>query len=465
VPKKQLFLKKDVYALLHWVLYMFIFVLAMEYCSAAFNRPVKYEIGTMALLLACFLLLWKISNFYSLLVGFFWIWWMPIGLANVSAWSILHSGQDLDIERACFIYLVFLVSFLFGIYLLDVKQDPIRIGREWGLHYVWVLLLLLFPVLMFFESIINVGYIPILSGGFVDEMYNISYGKLYSYKAIMIFSILIAFHLYSSSRSEKSTWTYLYLLVFIFFLLSSLFDGKRVVFLASVIAVFSYMYKVYGWVYIKKNIYSYCIFVFIFYVGMSLLRSGDEFEGGKSIHNIFYFLGAEFRDFAWTVTNYTPGEIPNYSWVASSLGSFINGGVLSFLGFDKGGLVFMDSARSWMNVFEIELGIRTGIFSELWFEFGFLGIFFSFLLGLSLSKISTGLYAARNLRGMIFKLFVYAYIFLSIMGQSSLFFGVLITSIYVYLVLLIIEVLLPEKQLLTRKKNKLRMSLSDNEIR
>jgi len=199
------------------------------------------------------------------------------------------------------------------------------------------------------------------------------------------------------------------------------------------------MNKLYGFQYIKSKSIYYISIIFITYTGISKLRSGDTDSGVTSIDDVFYSVGAEFRDFMWTVTNYEPGEIPDYSWVLSSLGSFFNGKILSILGFDKNTLVGMDSARSWMHVFEIDLGIRTGIFSELWFEFGPFSVIVSLVLGVFVSKVCADIYRAGTIKALIFKVFVFSFVFLAVMGQSSLLFGVLITCIYIFIIYNLIE--------------------------
>ena len=143
-------------------------------------------------------------------------------------------------------------------------------------------------------------------------------------------------------------------------------------------------------------------------------------------------MGAEFKDFAWTVTHYEPFTIPNYSWVQSSLGSFFNGFLLSLVDINKNELVHMDSARAWMDIYGIELGIRTGIISELWFEFSYFGMLLMFVFGCALSKLTSKIYIEKELFKFILFSILYAYLLLAIMGQSSLFFGVSITVVYLY---------------------------------
>jgi len=448
VKIKKLTLKRYVYSSVHGAVYFIFFILGYRYCTDAFNRPVEIGLVLPILLLVSFCLLHKITNNLSRFMGYFWLWWMLVGIANSASWSILHSAQDLDIERASTIYLVFLVVFLLGVFLFDRRVSLVQGEVHDMPHKLWVYLLLAYPLLMFLEAFISLGYIPILSGvGIVEDMYNVNYGSLYSYKSVMLFSILLCLHFYRIHSEQASRKGFIYIILLLVFLFISLFDGKRVVFLASLLMMLGYMFKVFGLAYVKKNAFSFGFIACFFYVGTSIVRAGtsDSIQD-FNLDTVFYSVGAEFRDFAWTVTNYEPGEIPNYSWTISSLGSFVNGAILKILGYEKATLVSMDSARSWMDIFGIELGIRTGLFSELWFEFGFYGLVLIFVLGVWVSKLSAGLYEAKKFKDVAFKLFIYAFIVLSIMGQSSLFFGVFITAVYVYAVLWIIQRVFPKNK-------------------
>jgi len=431
----------------HAIIYFALLYFSFQYSEVAYRREVDLSICLIAILIACFYSLSAIHNVYSRIIGYFWLWWMLIGIANAAAWSLLFSGSDLKVETACLIYTSLLMCFLLGVLVFDKRKITNPLDLTVKPNSLWSFIILVFPLIMMIESYLVLGYIPILSGGsIIDSMYSANYGKLYGYKSVMIFSIILSVYFTTYFNGKGKVKTVVFSILTVLLLMISLFDGKRVIFLCSLLSIFIYMNKLYGLGYIKRRSIYFIPIIFITYTGISSLRRGNSNIVMTSVDALFYSMGVEFRDFVWTVTYYEPGTIPGYSWVSSSLGSFINGNILSILGFDKNTLVAMDSARSWMGLFDIDLGIRTGIFSELWFEFGFFAILPAFIFGLFTSKICGDIYRATNITTLIFKLFTYAFVFFAVMGQSSLLFGVLITCIYIFILYNIIEFLTPKKR-------------------
>jgi hypothetical protein len=371
---------------------------------------------------------------------------MILGVLNASAWSILYSGLDLNVELACQVYSALLAFFLLGIFIFDKDNYPVKIDITNKPNVIFSTLILLFPLLMFIESYFTLGYIPILSGvSIIDSMYTESYGKLYGYKSIMLFSIILSVY-YSTYYKDDKNRALFFKFLTVLYMAISLFDGKRVIFICSLLCTFIYMNKVHGSEYIKKKAIYYIAIIFVIYTGISSLRSGGvSTDDVMTLDTFFYSVGVEFRDFIWTVTYYEPGEIPGYSWTLSSIGSFVNGSILSMLGVDKNSLVVMDSARSWMHLFDIDLGIRTGLFSELWFEFGGYSVLVSFIFGALISKLNSGIYKASSIKELMFRGFIYSFIFLAVMGQSSLFFGVLITCVYIFIIYNFIDYVMNKK--------------------
>ncbi len=433
--------------LAHAIIYFALLYFSFQYSEVAYGREVNISIFLIAILIGCFYLLSAIHNIYSRIIGYFWLWWMLLGIANAAVWSILFANLDLKLETACLIYTSLLMCFLLGIFVFDKKTITPPLDLTVKPNSIWSIIILVFPLIMMIESYLVLGYIPILSGGsIIDSMYSANYGKLYSYKSVMVFSIILSVY-YSTYFDGKDKFIAVFFSILtLVFLMISLFDGKRVIFLCSALSIFIYLHKLYGLDYIKKRSIFFISCIFLCYTGIANLRSGDISTSMKSVEILLYSTGAEFRDFIWTVTYYEPGTIPGYSWVSSSLGAFINGNILSIFGFDKNALVAMDSARSWMNLFDIDLGIRTGMFSELWFEFGVYAILPVFILGLFTSKICGDICRATTIETLIFKLFVFGCVFLAVMGQSTLFFGMLITCIYIFILYSFIDFLTPKKR-------------------
>lgn len=416
-----------------------IFYLGLQYCSVAFSRETSMQPITASILIVNCYLISSIRNVYSKFLSIAWLSWMFIGVFNAAASSVLYSNLNFDIEKAALIYSAYLMFFLVGVKALDRKKPLCVPGSVKYPSRVWLSVLILFPFLMFMEMMAVTGGLPLLSGsGFVDTMYQVNYGKLYSYKVVMLFSIILCVALFKTTGNKfKKTF---FLALAIFYLIVSLMDGKRVIFLASLIMIFGYSLKMHGADFLKRSLAKYAIILIAVYLGISTLRSGEVFLArGSSIDHLFYMFGVEFRDFAWTVTRYEPGQIPGYSWTLSSVASLLNSAMLGVFSIDKGSLVQLDSARAWMGLFNIELGIRTGIFSELWFEFGYLGVLLILPLGVLLSKICSDLYALTDFTGISYRLYIYSFIFLSIMGQSTVLFGSLITAAYLYVAFVLVQ--------------------------
>jgi oligosaccharide repeat unit polymerase len=397
------------------------------------------------------------QNYYIKLFVYGWLWWLIVGNLNSGAWSYLFFSDNVDIEQASDIYLCFVLFFCIGVLSVSALRTTkeIEVSKKFLSESIvdnsspfFKIIVFAYPVLMLFESTIAIGYVPIFAGdNIVDVMYELNYGTLYNYKVIMVVSVFFSFY-YMIFYYNKSKMRFLFFLtVFVLFCAISVFDGKRVVILASLCLISIYVSKRFGFSFIRKYSLVFSSVLFFLYVGTALMRANITFSEffSNGFHSIFYSLGTEYRDFAWTVSYYNPGEIPGYSWVKSSIGSLINGSTLSFMGFDKVQLVHMDSARSWMDIFGIELGIRTGIISELWFEFGWWGNIVIFIFGTVASWLSKQLMLSTTISKLIFVSLIYSYLFLSIMGQSSVFFGVLTTSFYLYVLFLITNFLFKSK--------------------
>lgn len=423
-------LKENYLYFIHIILLFCAFNIAIQFCEVAFNRQINISIFTIIFLFVSCTLIRLTSNLLSKALVIIWLWWLVFGCFFTAAHSIIYSGEDIDIESACFIYMLFLCSFQIGVFSIEKKHECQHSITDLKVSVVFGLFILLYPYLMFIESVLKIGFVPMLQGGdIIEDMYTLNYGKLYSYKIVMLFSILYAWRLMLNSTDRIKKFTFC--LLVISYLAISLFDGKRVVFIAGMILLSVYVFKIYGLSSIKKWGTIFASILILTYSSISTFRSGGarDFEG---LYRYFLSVGVEFKDFAWTVTYFEPFTIPNYSWVKSSIGSFVNGFFLSLLDIEKSELVHMDSARAWMDIYGISLGIRSGIISELWFEFGYWGVCVMFLFGLLLSKLTAKIYLETSFFKFAFLSLLYAYTMLAIMGQSSLFFGVVITAIYFY---------------------------------
>ena len=427
----------------HYAFYMIVLVAAVDYCSVSINQKIDVGVVYFGLLLVTLLLVDYAKKPLSQFVIVSWQWWMVIGVLNISTSVKLYGADIRGVEDAMLIYQIYLFIFSASIVFFENIFSASKVGKcdlektsvtaEWG----W--LLILFPFLMFIEVYLKLGFIPVLAGeNIVGEMYEYDYGFLYSYKGIMLFSMIIVFHklLKSKFSSGKILWFCTLLLM----LAISLMESKRIIFLCSMIMVLVYLYKVKGMQFIVKWGGWYGLAALALYVFMASVRSAEGvFARGSGWDHVFYMVGVEFKDFAWTVTHFVPGGIKDYSWFVSSIASFVNGNVLSLFGFNKGELTVLDSAHTWSALFGIDLGIRTGIISELWFGYGYAGLLIMGCFGLYTTWLVDRIDSVREAEPLFLYLYLYSFVVLLIMGQSSMFFGVLITGIYVHVALWLIK--------------------------
>ena len=280
------------------------------------------------------------------------------------------------------------------------------------------------------QSLLSVGGVPIFSGvGFVDEMYFIQYGFLYTYKFVMLVSMSLMFwKLLNATGSYRFFWATLLVLSMVI----SLFDGKRVVLLsffivACLIYIKSPHFKSF------KNVIFYAVPAIIIYVLIGQIRSGEISPAfDEAFVGAFYTAGVEYRDYALTFTNVRPGEIENYDWFMSSFAALVNSSLANIVGFDKAYYSSVDSARAFMHYYDIELGIRTGLISELWFAYGWMGIFPMLFLGLLCRYLCGRLDRQNKINNNLFLGIIYSFSLMAIMGQSSILFGLLLTLLYIY---------------------------------
>jgi len=282
-----------------------------------------------------------------------------------------------------------------------------------------------------------VGYIPILSGSnIVGNIYELNYGLLNNYVVFTSISIGLLFTKYQKMKGKKGTSKYYFGLI-IFYLLISFADGKRYTILTSILAVF-----VFYSFYIKRVKNSKLLYISggigaVVYLIIQSLREGN-FGNFFSSYLSKVGIGVEFRDFVYTVNKFNPGQIKGYNYLMSSFGSVLNEGVASIFDINKKELVGMGSAYTWKNIyhdlFQTEFGIRTGIFSELYFAYSFGGllvlIFFAWLLTYITSSIEN---RAKSPFTTIIYSVIYALFALLIVGQSTAFFGQVVLLLYVLL--------------------------------
>ena len=146
-------------------------------------------------------------------------------------------------------------------------------------------------------------------------------------------------------------------------------------------------------------------------------------------------IGVEYRDYVWGFVNLRPEAVrgAGYDWFGSTAASATPGFLMKLLDIDKQALVVRDSARVLMGFFNVKLGIRVGLPGELWFAVQWLAlpVFFIFgiviqLLASRISRTDHYVYKAILLTGLSLCAF-------SIMGQSTVTFGLILPLAYLAL--------------------------------
>lgn len=378
---------------------------------------------------------------YSRLLGYAWLFWYFLGTVNVLASSIVLGGYyaNMDLREATWIFFWGCFSYFVGLYFYE-KFSVRKKADIYGLPFVVQdiptpvrLFLIAFPFLWLLSIYLSLGYIPILRGGnIVDEMYEVKYGPLYSFGIWIVLSIFYCAYRSFAARKLRSRLAYGILVMLM--IAASMADGKRAFAMVAVAGLVCLSFKLYGRKTWSRTLPLLVLALIGMYVGVLLMRIGND---APSIVVDFYsklsIVGVEFRDFVYSINYYAVGGMPNYSWAASTMGSLVNGFVLTLLGFDKSALTSLDSAHAWATMRNSNLGIRTGIICELWFAYGVWGMAGLVLLGYISGAIINRFKRARGTLGGMFWLAVCGVLFLLITSQSSFTAGVLPTLFYLYL--------------------------------
>jgi hypothetical protein len=367
-----------------------------------------------------------------------WIIWYVVGVLNTVSSSLFLGGyySNLDVNLAAIIYLSGAIFFLLGIKSGEVVCERVHIS---GLVSMTIkstinkpvkLLLVFFPVAWLASMYFYLGYIPMLLGiNIVDEMYELNYGPLYPYTAIISISCVFAMKKIIFDDGGVFWWV-----IFILGLIISFSDGKRVIVMIVCGAIVPMVFSRYGqsgWV----KIISSMLMMILFYVIGEILRQGgstDRYESDKITK--YMAVGVEFRDFVYSVNILTAGEVDGFNWHKSAVAAFMNSGVLSIFGIDKKEYVMMGSAYVWSKIFNSEFGIRTGLLSELWFAYSYLYLFFLFLAGMMSSCIS---FLVKHVGSEMISVLLWCTMglgYLAVVGQTTAITGTLTVYAYVYLI-------------------------------
>jgi len=383
-------------------------------------------------LLAAALLLIALSlrNALKGVIATLWVTWFLVGSLNaLASATVLRSYySNLDLHSAATIYLSAASLFILGLVFAPESKGAVNLIRQ-DIGFVSRAVLLGFPLLWFLSLYFSLGYVPLLSGADItEEIYALKYGPLYPYSVILCLSALHVLDRAIESQGAARIWFSAYYLTI---LLVSLADGKRAIMLLSFFSSLPLLFHKIG----PKSAFHLgaggSVAAIAIYAGAFVLRGGGEFDRYTvDIASAFLLVGVEYRDFAYSVVHFNPGEIAGYSFLTSALGSMMNSSLLSLLGIDKTEVVSGGSAYVWSGLFASPYGIRTGIVSELWFAYGEFAWPLFVLMGIAVGWVIQRSRRAKWESSRLFYFFLYGSACLSIFGQATAIFGSITVALY-----------------------------------
>jgi oligosaccharide repeat unit polymerase len=376
-----------------------------------------------------------LQNLFNKIVVWGWILFYFLGVLNINSVLKSTNAWSLNIEGGSYLYFGCLFTFIVGLMLferfIDPEPPPSQQRIKKPLFTPFNLLLLIFPFVFVFSMYKTLGFLPIFLGeSFASEMYEYNYGPLYGFKFICIYGILYALLL--SCRKGYRLFTIIYATLLLIILIA---DGKRFMILLTLISSVPVYYfireKVNGKPPSFGPVLAVGLLVVLSYTVISYIRTGTSMHGivGNTIEKIPF--GVEFKDYIHSFNSISHYNLRRYDFGLSSFGSFMNGEILKFLGFNKDELTQMGSAYVWKDIYEEGVGIRTGIISELYFAYGYFAMLCMFALAFITNHVSNRLKHPLSYFNLIQYSVLYGLIFLLINGQATVFFGCLTLMLYV----------------------------------
>lgn len=328
--------------------------------------------------------------------------------------------------------LLFVVSvFFFDSKLGSVKvlpQEELRVER---LNTVFFVFLVVFPILWVFDEVYTLRRIPLLSGqSIVQDMYSTEYGRLYGYGVLLAVCALVFM---AKIRGSHGGLKLLYSAMIAFSLFAMVFDGRRVFLLIFLGAVLSFHLVSIRHYSLIKPLIKVSALILLAYIAILYQRQGGELITRFDSAQVFSKVGVEYRDFAYMVTNFKPGELEGYSWLGSSLGGFGNKIVLFLSGLNKGELVFSGSAYQIGLELKKGFGIRIGLFPEIWLEYGMMGLLFVPAVALMFIWMARMVERSTSEVGRSLAATTFGVALLSFVGQSSAITGYWSLLLYLFL--------------------------------
>jgi oligosaccharide repeat unit polymerase len=373
---------------------------------------------------------------YNKIIAIGWLSFFFLGILNINSVNAETNYYNLQLHDASLFYLICLIAFFLCLMFFEkssAKKDlAIKINTHKKTSFPFLIILFIYPFALFISVFKSVGFLPILSGSsFVDSMYEYNYGPLYGFKFICVYGFLLAVVHFSKGKNKLIITAYI---LFLLFAIS--IDGKRLVLLLCLLAfipVYNWILKQNNKTVTKKTWLIPFLLVFIIYVLINGIRTGSNVSELATNLLIKIPFGVEYKDYVHSFNTYKDRTIPGYNFELSAIGSFFNSSLLNLAGENKETLTKMGSAYTWMDLYDIKFGIRTGIISELYFAYGYFTIVLMAFLAFITNKISQRLSNPHSLFNLVQYSILFALVFLLINGQATVFFGCLSMMLYTFL--------------------------------
>lgn len=393
-------------------------------------------------LLLCLLLADYIRSSYVRYVVYFWCLWFVLGTLSLYAINIVPAGRNynLDASVANRFYLLSILAVELGAL---ASQSMVakwalagRVGRPHRADGFVTLFLLLTPLLYAMSVIQATGDIPLLSGRILSaQMYEEDYGFFHRFGIYVAIAALLLWTEILKRRTvlpfRISTITCAVLIVAMLFV--GMMDGRRAFTIFALNAMLMYYlvnsasFARYLWVALLS------VMGLASYVVAEAVRSGKTlgmiFQNGYALLSTF---GLEYRDFVYSFDRFSRESVlgTGYDWLGSTAVNFVPSFLVGLVGLDKTKLATADSARSLMELYDVELGIRIGLPGEIWLAYGWFGLLLFIPFGFLVSWVAYRAAVATDPVTRSIWLMILSLWGLAVLGQSTVTFGLLLPLFY-----------------------------------
>lgn len=410
-----------------------------------------------ALIVLAIGLAWFVRNPITKVIYVLWSLWVFFGTANIltniieGRFSYGRYAAYPDTYNVNNIQSIYVIFFGVGIILFETAfktylSNGLSKLNDNGLSLQKVdsisfLLLVIFPFAYIVTLQRSVGYIPIFSGRDITyDIYELDYGFMYRFAPALTFTLFMILHRVLASGDTYLRWIYISLMGLVS--LISIADGKRRVIIgfalgAIILSIVHNRGKI-----ANKGVLLSGGFLFIAAMSVVLMRSNTEVSSIGWL-KIIGFVGDEYWEFARSYSLYSTEAIRSvgFDLVKSTFASIINTQILELFGIVKTDWVALDSGASWARIMGSEVGIRTGIVSELWYAFQWWGLVPISLLGALISWLSSRVLMVRTELGMGLILGLLGLLATAINGQLSVLTGRSVSLLYAYIFLVVFGIL------------------------